>query len=79
MALHQTVPSDLDAVSIYELANDCRAVASVLASSVIDLTTHVVSIPLSRVPLDRLPFSFGAMPVEITEDLLVTVSGLEDY
>ena len=36
-------------------------------------------VPLARMPLDRLPFSFGAMPVEITEDLLVTVSGLDDY
>ena len=82
MALHTAVPSDTDATSILDLANDCREVASVLASSVIDLTSSVMgaaSIPFSRVPLDRLPFSFGAMPAEITEDLLVTVSGLEDY
>lgn len=83
MAVHLTVPSENEASSIQDLADDCREVASVLASSVIDLTTDVmgaaVRIPLSRVPLDRLPVSFGAMPVEITEDLLVTVDGLEDY
>ncbi len=79
MAVHLPVPSDNDATCFTDLANDCREVVSVLAHSVIDLTNAVVSIPLSRVPLDRLPFSFGAMPVEITEDLLVTVNGLEDY
>lgn len=83
MAFHAPVPSDTDACSIGELVSDCRQVASVLASSVIDLTTSVtlaaVKVPLARVPLDRLPFSFGAMPVEITEDLLVSVSGMDDY
>jgi hypothetical protein len=79
MAFHTPVPSETDAASISELVNDCREVASVLAHSVIDLTTTVVKVPLARMPLDRLPFSFGAMPVEITEDLLVTVSGLDDY
>jgi hypothetical protein len=79
MAFHTPVPSDTDASSMGDLVNDCREVASVLAHSVIELTTYAVKVPLARVPLDRLPFSFGAMPVEITEDLLVTVSGLEDY
>ena len=79
MALHTPVPSESEPTSLIDLANDCREVASVLAHSVIDLTQHVVRVPLARVPLDRLPFSFGAMPVEITEDLLVTVSGFEDY
>ena len=79
MALHVPVPSDTDAVSFVDLVNDCRQVANVLAHSMIDLTGTVVRVPLSRVPLDRLPFSFGVMPVEITEDLLVTVAGLEDY
>ena len=83
MAFHTHVPSDNDASSIGDLVNDCREVASVLAHSVIDLTTSAtlaaVKVPLARVPVDRLPFSFGAMPVEITEDLLVSVSGLEDY
>ena len=79
MALHVPVPSDTEATSIVDLVNDCREVASVLSHSVIDLTTAVVKVPLSRLPIDRLPFSFGAMPVEITEDLLVTVDGLDDY
>jgi hypothetical protein len=79
MALHVPVPSENDPTSIVDLVNDCREVASVLGQSVIDLTQTVVRVPLSRLPLDRLPFSFGAMPVEITEDLLVTVNGLEDY
>ena len=79
MAFHTPVPSETDAASFSELVNDCREVASVLAHSVIDLTTTVVRVPLARMPIDRLPFSFGAMPVEITEDLLVTVSGLDDY
>ncbi|MGB8651664.1 MAG: hypothetical protein WCD35_13505 [Mycobacteriales bacterium] len=79
MALHSPVPSETDPTSLVDLVNDCREVASVLGSSVIDLTQAVVKVPLARLPLDRLPFSFGAMPVEITEDLLVTVAGLEDY
>jgi hypothetical protein len=79
MAFHTPVPSDSDPTSIGDLVNDCREVASVLAHSVIDLTSAAVKVPLARVPLDRLPFSFGAMPVEITEDLLVSVSGLDDY
>lgn len=79
MALHVPVPSDTDATSIFDLVNDCREVASVLGHSVIDLTTAVVNVPLSRLPIHRLPFSFGAMPVEITEDLLVTVNGMDDY
>jgi hypothetical protein len=79
MALHAPVPSDAEPTSILDLVNDCREVAGVLGHSVIDLTQAVVAVPLSRLPLDRLPFSFGAMPAEITEDLLVTVNGLEDY
>lgn len=79
MAFHTPVPSDRDASSITDLVSDCREVASVLAHSVIDLTVTAAKVPLARVPLDRLPFSFGAMPVEITEDLLVSVSGLDDY
>jgi hypothetical protein len=79
MALHTPVPSDTEPTSIIDLVNDCREVASVLGHSVIDLTSAVVRIPMNRLPLDRLPFSFGAMPVEITDDLLVTVDGLEDY
>jgi hypothetical protein len=79
MALHVPVPSDNEPGSLLDLVNDCREVAGVLGHSVIDLTQAVVKVPLSRLPLDRLPFSFGAMPAEITEDLLVTVSGLDDY
>lgn len=79
MALHAPVPSETEPTSIIDLANDCHEVASVLGQSVIDLTHAVVRVPLSRLPLDRLPFSFGAMPAEITEDLLATVEGLEDY
>ena len=79
MALHDHVPSDVEPNSIVDLVNDCREVANVLGHSVIDLTTAVVKVPLSRLPLDRLPFSFGAMPAEITDDLLVTVDGMDDY
>jgi hypothetical protein len=79
MALHIPVPSDNEPESLSDLVADCREVAGVLGHSVIDLTTAVVKVPLMRLPLDRLPFSFGAMPVEITEDLLVTVNGLDDY
>ena len=79
MALHTPVPSETEPTSIVDLVNDCREVASVLGQSVLDLTQSVVRVPLSRLPVDRLPFSFGAMPAEITEDLLAQVDGLEDY
>lgn len=79
MALHTAVPSETEPTSIIDLVNDCREVATVLGQSVLDLTQTVVRVPLTRLPLDRLPFSFGAMPAEITEDLMATVEGLEDY
>ncbi len=83
MALHTPVPADSEPTSFGDLVNDCREVASVLSSSVIDLTgsiaSAVVTLPTNRLPLDRLPFSFGTMPVEITDDLLVTVAGMDDY
>ena len=79
MALHTPVPSETDPTSLVDLANDCREVAGVLGHTVIDLTRAVVRVPLNRLPLERLPFSFGAMPAEITEDLMTTVAGLEDY
>jgi hypothetical protein len=83
MALHTPVPSDSEPTSIVDLVNDCREVAGVLGHSVLELpssiTRGVVRVPLQALPIDRLPFSFGAMPVEITEDLLVTVSGMDDY
>ena len=79
MSFSTPVPSDVEATSIVELVNDCRKVSVVLAGRVLDLTVSAVRVPLARIPLDRLPFSFGAMPVEITEDLLVTVAGMDDY
>jgi hypothetical protein len=79
MALHTPVPSETEPTSLIDLANDCREVAGVLGHTVIDLTRTVVRVPLNRLPLERLPFSFGAMPAEITEDLMTTVQGLEDY
>jgi hypothetical protein len=79
MAIHTPVLSESEPTSILDLVNDCREVASVLSHSVIDLTATVVRIPMNRLPLDRLPFSFGTMPVEITDDLLVTVNGMDDY
>ena len=91
MTFHAPVPSDVEPTSFIDLANDCREVASVLGHSVIDLTAATLAgvtraarvplarVPLDRLPMDRLPFSFGAMPVEITDDLLVTVSGMDDY
>lgn len=79
MALHTPVPSETEPTSLVDLANDCREVAGVLGHTVLDLTRAVVRVPLARLPLERLPFSFGAMPAEITEDLLTTVDGLDDY
>lgn len=74
MALHTPVLSETEPTSFLDLVNDCREVGSLLGQSVIDLTHAVV-----RVPLTRMPFSFGTMPVEITDDLLVTVNGMDDY
>ena len=83
MALYSPVPSESEPASIVDLVNDCREVAGVLGQSVLDfsvgITRSVSRVPLQSLPLDRLPFSFGAVPVEITEDLLVHVQGLEDY
>jgi hypothetical protein len=79
MALHTPVPSENEPTSMIDLVNDCREVANVLGSSVIDLTQAIVRVPISRLPLDRLPFGFGPMPAEITDDLLVTVAGMDDY
>ena len=83
MAIHAPVPSETEPTSIVDLASDCAEVAGVLGHSVLDLTVGITRSvtrgPLQQVPLARLPISFGAMPVEITEDLLVTVDGLEDY
>lgn len=97
MTYQTPVPSDIDADSFLDLAEDCREVVAVLAAlparvsrlgvsglGAIGLSgtsvRRVVRVPLARVPLDRLPFSFGAMPADITDDLLVgTVSELDDY
>ncbi len=88
MALHSPVPSENEPTSIVDLVNDCHEVASVLGQSAVDLTVGITArvarvplgrVPMARLPLDRLPFSFGAMPAEITEDLLLTVNGLDDY
>ncbi len=74
MALHTPVLSETEPTSFQELVNDSREVRSVLGKSVVDLTAAV-----TQVPLTRMPFSFGTMPVEITDDLLVTVNGMDDY
>ena len=88
MALHIPVRSETEPSSLVDLVNDCREVASVLGHSVIDLTVGITQrvaafpiqrVPLGKLPLDRLPFSFGDLPIEITEDLLGTVAGLDDY
>ena len=87
MSITTPVPSDVDATCLLDLVQDCREVSTTLAGRVIDLTvrttrtarTPLARLPIDRLPLDRLPFSFGVMPVEITEDLLVTVSGMDDY
>ena len=94
MSLHTPVPSDVEPTSLMDLVADCREVAGVLGSHVIDLTRPVASrlpqqvvdltrIPLTRLPLDRMPFSFGAPPAELTEDALVTTAtsldGYGDY
>ena len=79
MSLVTPVPSDVDATSLLDLVHDCRGVTTALAGRVAGLTVRTARLPLSRLPLDRLPFSFGAMPADITEDLLVTVAGMDDY
>jgi hypothetical protein len=94
MSMHTPVPSDVEPTSLMDLVNDCREVAGVLGTHVIDLTRpatgaltgaviNLSRIPLSRIPLDRMPFSFGAMPAELTEDTLVTTAtsldGYGDY
>ena len=79
MAHYAPVPSETEPTSILDLVNDCREVAGVLSHSVIDLTRSAVRVPLQKLPLDRLPFGFGTLPVEITDDLLVTVTGMDDY
>lgn len=94
MSMHTPVPSDVEPTSLLDLVDDCREVAGVLGSTIIDLTRPVTApltgavvnlsrIPLSRIPLDRLPFSFGTMPAELTEDTLVTTAtsldGYGDY
>ena len=71
MSFSTPVPSDVEATSLIDLADDCREVSAVLHHRTVRFDAVV--------PLARMPFSFGAMPVEITEDLLVTVAGLDDY
>jgi hypothetical protein len=75
MAHYAPVPSETEPTSFSDMVDDCRQVAGTLTHTVIDLTR----IPMQKLPLDRLPFGFGAMPVEITDDLLVTVTGMDDY
>jgi hypothetical protein len=91
MSLHTPVPSDVEPTSLMDLVADCREVAGVLGSTVIDLTKPLASrlpqqvvdltrVPLSRLPLDRMPFSFGAMPAELTEGALAsTAADLDGY
>ena len=95
MSLHTPVPSDVEPTSLMDLVADCREVAGVLGSHVIDLTRPVTAplvsrlprqvvdltrVPLSRLPLDRMPFSFGAPPAELAEDALVTTAtSLDGY
>ena len=79
MSFVTPVPSDSDADSFDELFLDCREVSAVLAgltpaAQIIDLTI-ARALPFARVPLDRLPLSFGVMPAEITDGLLVQVAG----
>ena len=77
MTLRLPVPSDVDPRSLQDLAEDCRAVVRALASPAVSPTS--VTGLLARLPLARLPLSFGALPAELTEGLLVSVAGYEDY
>ena len=80
MSLRRPVPSDVDPRSLQDLAEDCRAVVRALgrqASTVV--TPASVTGLLAHLPLARLPLSFGALPAEVTEGLLVSVAGYEDY
>ena len=72
MTLLMPVPSDVEPTCLQELVADCHVVTRVLnASQPSDLTV------LARLPLARLPLSFGVMPVELTEGMLVSVAGYE--
>ena len=80
MTLRLPVPSDVDPRSLQDLAEDCRAVVRALGRPVAPAVpvTSVTGL-LARLPLARLPLSFGALPAEVTEGLLVSVAGYEDY
>lgn len=80
MSLRLPVPSDVDPRSLDELAQDCRAVARTFAQSVRPaLPAAALTGLLAHLPQARLPLSFGALPAEVTEHLVVSVAGYEDY
>ena len=78
MTLRLPVPSDVDPRSLQDLAEDCRAVVRALGRHV-PLAVPSASLTglLAHLPLARLPLSFGALPAEVTEGLLVSVAGYE--
>ena len=80
MTLRLPVPSDVDPRSLQDLAEDCRAVVRALGRHVAPaVPSAALTGLLAHLPLARLPLSFGALPAEVTEGLLVSVAGYEDY
>lgn len=89
MTLRTPVPSDVEATSWTELALDCHrlrrdrlqagtgAVTRPAPMSVLAAAAPVLALTL--IPLARLPYTGGSLPVELTEDLLVSVAGYSDY
>ena len=80
MTLRPVVPSDVDPRSLQDLAEDCRAVVRAIGRPA---GAAVPSAPrtglLAHLPSARSPLSLGALPAEVTERLLVSVAGYEDY
>ena len=83
------VPSDVEPTCLHDLVADCHALNRALAAGRTAAATTTATAPalaptggldlLARLPLARLPLSFGLLPAEITEGLLVSVTGYEAY
>ena len=77
------VPSDVEPTCLHDLVADCHALTRALAAGRTATATAAPLAPasglslLTRLPLARLPLSFGLLPAEITEGLLVSVTGYE--
>ena len=65
MTTHTLVPSDIEAESLIDLVHDCREISGVLGSFV---PTTV-----------RLPDTRGALPVQISPETALSLSGYGEY